>query len=1015
MRLHKITLALMLCVCILLATLSPAAAVGVYRSGDVNNDGSINASDALAVLQHTVSLRTLAGEALVAGDTNLDGKATPVDALEILQYTVELITMFEADLGGEERYYKSRDTYYQATGEDFVDNGETNLDDVKALLEKYGQDPEAADVQNCAVNEDGLLLYTPVSNSAKKMGTIGKYDNAEKVTGTLKLGETELHYSVPTKVTAYDAVPIEYSVSDSSYLLPLHVGANTFEETDRYQNGEGGYFDCNLPGTPDLEVTYNGYVTGNQQDGYAPRWKYNFDDTQGTQYPSYDTSELVKSGTLPAGDDLLWLNFGFKNTGDTILDSEGNGSFCFEPILEKKNAQGGYERVYFISTDNRFERIYDYLYPGEDGNLWLLLYTQAPKGGIASGDYSFTEGDYRITLRASIRNERSGDNWLENFVQGRTFVDAVMDFSVTADGAVTEPNPVEHKKYNNNVRNGYLGAFEEFQSSFCTHTTVSDDASAPTTNVMYVQPAPWNNTLSLKIMNQNRPEIATVQIPIEVESDSISIALNPYNENYHVKEDGTREPLLVTQSMIDMRGNAQMGPDALSTGVNDLRNMKEAGINLLTSTMSFAYDNKANDSFKFMMDAARVMGFEMEGFSHYPYNYDTTISKATAICGGAIPNATVNSWGYKGMNEANGILAKYSLQRFGDLYWMRGDGVLPIAAEDTRGWLTIDHDWRFGLKSALGIQQYQNWLKTIYPDIQSLNQAYGSSFASFEEIDPRTEGVYEETHMGAYTHIQSNGVFKERSRAMAELDVYRTLARINDYKTMLSTAGVDNSRLWIRYEGSTWLAAGISSSTTNPHYRQFFYEQRRNAVIPEILSASNVVFGGSNYDGIPLTPTETYEMTKHSTQAGLTMSKLPMISQMRDILINPTYGESKYVTDYNLKDTSLKGTCIGTTIALFPYLKAMYEGGGIPGVMWQDYHCDGYVTSTQYKELKFYTQKIQEMLSTDEGKKWATDFEAPERTFEEDTKAIWSYPREYIEKVLEETPRDCHFDHPYVK
>ena len=269
--------------------------------------------------------------------------------------------------------------------------------------------------------------------------------------------------------------------------------------------------------------------------------------------------------------------------------------------------------------------------------------------------------------------------------------------------------------------------------------------------------------------------------------------------------------------------------------------------------------------------------------------------------------------------------------------------------------------------------------------------------------------------MGAYTHIQSDGVYKERSRAMAELDVYRTLSRISDYKTMLKTTGIDNTRLWIRYEGTSWLAAGISPTTTNPHYRQFFYEQRRNAVIPEILAASNVVFGGSNYDTMPLSPTETYEMTKHSTLAGLTMSKMPTISQMRDILINPIYGESKYVTDYNLKDTSLKGTVIGTTPALFPYLKAMYEGGGIPGVMWQDYHCDGYITSTQYKELKFYTQKIQEMLQTKEGKEWATNFEAPDRSFEKDVKAIWSYPKEYIEKVLAETPRDCHFDRPYAK
>ena len=967
MRWNKITLALMLCVCMLLATLSPAAAVGVYRSGDVNNDGSINASDALAVLQHTVSLRTLAGEALVAGDTNLDGKATPVDALEILQYTVELITMFEADLGGEERYYKSRDTYYQATGEDFVDNGETNLDDVKTLLEKYGQDPEAADVENCGITEDGWLKYTPVSNGARRLGTLNKYGAAEKTSGTIQLGDTTLRYSVPTKVTAYDAVPIEYSISDTAYNSSIHISATTFEEPNRFQKSTDSYFDCNLPGNVELEFTYNGYVGGSLQDGYAPSWDYGFEDTQGTNYPAYKTGELIRSGTISAGDEIVWFNFGYQNIGDTILDSEGNGAFNFCPVLQKKNAEGNYVPITQPSTDNYMQRLYDHLYPGESGDMWLLFIQQHT--GIDQNRYRFTPGEYRIVIYSQVRNEQQANGWASNYVGGRNVQEDTFEFTVTKDGGVTEPGSITHNNYHNITRNQWIGAYEEFQSSYCSHLYVSDDESAPTTNVMYVQPAPWNNTLTLKLIHENRPEIATVQIPLEVESDSLSVALNPYNENYHIKEDGTREPLLVTQSMVDMRGNVQMGPDALSTAVNDLRNMKEAGINLLTSTMAFAYDNKANDSFKFMMDAARVMGFEMEGFSNYPYNAVSSTTNAAGINGGAI-NGTINGWGSKDMNEANGILAKYSLQRFGDLYWMRGDGVLPIAAEDTWGWLTIDHDWRFGLKNTRSILQYREWLQTVYSDIGALNQAYGSNYASFDDIDPRQDGIYEETHYGAYNFTQSTGVYKERSRAVAELDVYRTLARINDYKTMFDTAQIDNARLWIRYEGSTWLAAGISPSTTNPHYRQFYYEQKRNAVIPEILSASNVVFGGSNYDGIPLTPTETYEMTKHSTLAGLTMSKLPMIAHMRDTLINPTYGDSKYVVDYNLKDSSLRGACIDTTTALFPYLKAMYEGGGIPGVMWQDYYCDGFITSTQYKELKFYTQKIQNMLATDEGKEW---------------------------------------------
>ena len=794
---------------------------------------------------------------------------------------------------------------------------------------------------------------------------------------------------------------------------PVHISATTFEEPARYQNAEGNYFDCNLPGRVELEFTYNGYVAGNLQDGYAPQWKYNFDDTQGTNYPAYDTSELIKSGTISSQDDIVWFHFGFKNTGDTILDSEGNGAFNFCPVLQKKNANGVYERITNPSTDNYMQRIYDYLYPGEEGDMWLLFIQRHT--GIEQNRYRFDPGDYRIVIYPQLRNEREANGWAANYVGGRSVGEATFEFTVTEHGAVTEPNPVRYASYGTIARNSWIGSFEEFQSSYQTRYEVSNDEQEPTSGVIYVQPAPWNKTVSLKLMHHNAPEIATVHIPIEVETDSICVELNPYNENYHIKEDGTREPLLVTQSMIDMRGNIQMGPDALSTGINDLRNMKDAGINLLTSTMAFAYDNRANDSYKFMMDVARKMGFEMEAFSNYPYNADSSISNATAINGGSISGGTLNGWGSKNMNEANGILAKYTLQRYGDLFWVRGDGVLPIAAEDTWGWLTIDHDWRFGLKKTASIRNYQKWLETVYSDIESLNAAYGSSYASFGDIDPREDGIYEETHYGAYNFTRSTGVYRERSRAVAELDVYRTLARVNDYKTMLQTGGIDNTRLWIRYEGSTWLAAGISPQTTNAHYRQFYYEQRRNAVIPEILSESNVVFGGSNYDGIPLSPTETYEMTKYSTLAGLTMSKLPMIAHMRDLLINPVYGDSKYVVDYNLEDASLKGACMDTTIALFPYLKAMYEGGGIPGVMWQDYYCDGFITSTQYKELQFYTEKIQEMLATDKGREWASNFDAPSRAFEKDVKAIWSYPQEYIDKVLAQTPRDCHFDRPYVK
>ncbi len=58
------------------------------KIGDVNNDGNINSSDALLVLQYSVGSYALNGNAFTAADTNRDGKVNSSDALIILQFAV---------------------------------------------------------------------------------------------------------------------------------------------------------------------------------------------------------------------------------------------------------------------------------------------------------------------------------------------------------------------------------------------------------------------------------------------------------------------------------------------------------------------------------------------------------------------------------------------------------------------------------------------------------------------------------------------------------------------------------------------------------------------------------------------------------------------------------------------------------------------------------------------------------------------------------------------------------------
>ena len=62
--------------------------------GDINDNGSIDATDALLALQHSVQLTTLEGDRFTAADVNRNGTVDASDALLILQHSVDLIDEF---------------------------------------------------------------------------------------------------------------------------------------------------------------------------------------------------------------------------------------------------------------------------------------------------------------------------------------------------------------------------------------------------------------------------------------------------------------------------------------------------------------------------------------------------------------------------------------------------------------------------------------------------------------------------------------------------------------------------------------------------------------------------------------------------------------------------------------------------------------------------------------------------------------------------------------------------------
>ena len=65
-----------------------------YTLGDVDNNGKIQAVDALAVLRHVAKIETLDDTASLAADVDCDGKVKAVDALAILRYVAKIIDQF---------------------------------------------------------------------------------------------------------------------------------------------------------------------------------------------------------------------------------------------------------------------------------------------------------------------------------------------------------------------------------------------------------------------------------------------------------------------------------------------------------------------------------------------------------------------------------------------------------------------------------------------------------------------------------------------------------------------------------------------------------------------------------------------------------------------------------------------------------------------------------------------------------------------------------------------------------
>lgn len=81
------------------------------------------------------------------------------------------------------------------------------------------------------------------------------------------------------------------------------------------------------------------------------------------------------------------------------------------------------------------------------------------------------------------------------------------------------------------------------------------------------------------------------------------------------------------------------------------------------------------------------------------------------------------------------------------------------------------------------------------------------------------------------------------------------------------------------------------------------------------------------------------------TSAGLRLRRIA------DGALNERYG-NPYQVHYNL-DRPMNGYLMHVLTAAYPWFQVLVEEGGIPGILWEDLECSGFVTETQKREIQF--------------------------------------------------------------
>jgi hypothetical protein len=528
----------------------------------------------------------------------------------------------------------------------------------------------------------------------------------------------------------------------------------------------------------------------------------------------------------------------------------------------------------------------------------------------------------------------------------------------------------------------YVGSFEEFMTSFKVFE--KDELDSTQSGTMHIQVAPWTKQIVVKLVGNHPGQIKTVAVPIDVATGHLGIEYNADNP-FVVRNKGQKVPAFCAQSMVAMRATTQLGPQPEKHIPQRLEEKLDAGVNLVCTTSgdwaqpeiynpeAFVGDVHA-ETWKYYFDVVvpnadvpthgwgifpckttHILGV---GEVYWGRNFDVPFVELAHTYTGA-PELDVAHPDFPKL-YAGAILFNY--ERWGHLWYTTAEGDLIIDVEDSWGWHRDDINLRYML-GAHAIHRFHEWLDDKYGDIDALNKAWETDFKQFIDIDPQkdqgNEGKpfgHDMTRIGP-VYNKPDHVFHDWNRPMIDWDTFRTELRCDIYEDILEHVRkvIPNAYINIRTEGAI-IPVEVDPDSDIAHIRHVHYSQRRQALIAEVLQRRKVFKYHSDYTTIPYTESEWRMLLTKLREQGMRGNYMPQFCTARDMVVNDHWGRD-YQLNYNL-DEPKKAIRVHRLQAAYPVWKIMYEEGHLPGVLWEDYLCDGFMTETQKAELRLLRQNL---------------------------------------------------------